>query len=139
MKLIALPLLLVPALVMGCSKEIQRVTAPRSGVPDEAPLAPATAGPKPAAHPGDIYYIDEYGEVERGGGGGYLHAPWWGGPQTVPFGDGVRPEFMLTVARRLTMVRWAVTQMESRGFVRRADLDGALNADTTGTVIIASA
>jgi hypothetical protein len=136
MKRNALPLLLVSMLVVGCSKDIQRVSAPRATLPDPAPTAPTIAGPRPAASPADIYYIDEYGDVERGGGG-YLHAPWWGGPQTVPFGDGVPPEFMLTVARRLTMVRWAITQMESHGFVRRADLDGAINADTTGTVIIA--
>jgi hypothetical protein len=136
MKRNALPLLLVSMLVMGCSKDIQRVNAPRADAAAPAPLAAGTAKPKPAASPGDIYFIDEYGEVERGGGGS-LHAPWWGGPQTVPFGSGVPPEFMLTVARRLTMVRWAVAQMESYGFVRRADLDGAINADTTGTVIIA--
>ena len=136
MKRNALPLLLIPMLVIGCSKDIQRVSAPRAAVPDPAPRAPTTARPKPTAKPGDIYYIDEYGEVERGGGG-YLHAPWWGGPQTVPFGHGVPPEFMLTEARRMNMVCWAVAQMESYGFVRRADLDGAINADTTGTVLIA--
>jgi len=67
MKRNALPLLLIPMLVIGCSKDIQRVSAPRAAVPDPAPRAPTTARPKPTAKPGDIYYIDEYGEVERGG------------------------------------------------------------------------
>ncbi len=140
--------LLLSLIMVGCSQKLDRVVAPSTSAGSvvapgtqhamRGPASPLSL-PKPVKKPGaksrTVYEIDDNGNVypATGGSGGYH---WSGGATTVPFGDGISPQYMITVARNMALVQYAVIRMETFGFIRRPDLDGAINADTAGVVII---
>jgi hypothetical protein len=77
---------------------------------------------------------DDFGP--RLGGPGFAPPTWHGGPGSLPTGPGITPQELLAHVDSLEAVQHAKAEFQSRGYIRRADLDSLCIQGKASTVLL---